>query len=415
MLKMKIKTISGSVAAPKGFLAAGVRAKIKKNAKRDLALIVSETPCSVAAVFTSNRVKAAPVVFDLAQVRRRPIHGVITNSGNANACTGAQGLANSRRTAALASREFDRGFGTRGSKFLVCSTGRIGVQLPMSKILAAVPEAFRQLSRRGSDHAALAMMTSDTFPKKFAVECRIGGKRVRIGGVAKGAGMIHPRMNARGMPLHATMLCTITTDAAIGRTLLQNSLDVAIEQSFNSISVDGDTSTNDTVFLLANGAAGNGVIRAGSAAHRTFQEALNRVSLELARMIVKDGEGMSRFVTVRIQGCGSARDADRMGRAVINSMLVKSAWSGGDPNWGRVMDAIGYSGAAFREGRVRVWYDGRLLVKKGHLNGRELVAVKKIVKRPSFQVTIDAGSGKHCRTFYTTDLTERYVSFNKTE
>ena len=412
---MKIKKISGSVTAPKGFLASGVPAGIKRKRKRDLALVVSKRSCRVAAVFTSNRVKAAPVVFDLRQILRSPIHGVLTNSGNANACTGAKGLANAARTASLASREFDRRFGTRGSKMLVCSTGRIGVQLPMSKIAAAVPEAVRSLSASGGGRAALAMMTSDTFPKKAAVEFRIGGRRIRIGGIAKGAGMIHPRMNPRGLPLHATMLCTITTDALIGRGLLRKCLVAAVEQSFNSISVDGDTSTNDTVILLANGKAGNSPIRPGSAGHRAFQQALNRVALELAQLIVRDGEGMSRFVTVRVRGCRSAADAEAMGRAVINSMLVKSAWFGGDPNWGRILDAMGYSGAAFREDKVRIWYDGRLLVKKGRQNDRALSAVKKIVKRPSFQVTIDAGSGKYCRTFYTTDLTEMYVAFNKTE
>jgi glutamate N-acetyltransferase / amino-acid N-acetyltransferase len=412
---MKIKKISGSVTAPKGFLAAAAHARIKKTKKPDLALIVSPKPCRVAAVFTSNRVKAAPVVFDLRQVGRFPIHGVLTNSGNANACTGTQGLANATKMAGLASRQFDQLFGARGSKFLVCSTGRIGVQLPMEKIAAAIPEAFGDLSPRGGDRAALAMMTSDTFPKKAAVEFRIGGRRVRIGGVAKGAGMIHPRMNRRGTPLHATMLCTLTTDAVIGGGLLQKCLDAAIEQSFNSISVDGDTSTNDTVLLLANGEAGHPAIRDGSAAHRIFQEALTAVALELARMIVQDGEGMSRFVTVRIQGCRSPGDAEKIGRAIINSMLVKSAWSGGDPNWGRVMDAMGYAGAPFQESQVRIWYDGRLLVQKGRQMGSELAAVKKIVKKSSFQVTIDPGSGKHCRTFYTTDLTEKYVSFNKTE
>ena len=426
---MKIKSISGAVCAPKGFLAAGVRAGIKKTQKRDVALIVSQKPCVVAAVFTSNCVKAAPVVFGLQQVRRSPIHGVFTNSGNANACTGATGLRNAGRTAGMVSRLFDRTFGTRGSKFLVCSTGRIGVQLPMPKIAEAIPEAIRSLSVRGGDRAALAMMTSDTFGKKAAVEFRVGGRRVRIGGVAKGAGMIHPRMNPRGLPLparprpsaggrrggHATMLCTLTTDAIIGRGLLQKCLVGAVERSFNSISVDGDTSTNDTVFLLANGEAGNPPIHPGSAGHRIFQKALDQVALQLAQFIVRDGEGMSRFVTVRVRGCRSSGDAEKMGRAVINSMLVKSAWSGGDPNWGRVMDAMGYAGAAFRQDHVRIWYNDRLLVRKGREIGRMLPAVKKIVKRPSFQVTIDAGSGRYCRTFYTTDLTEKYVALNKTE
>lgn len=426
---MKIRNVPGSVSAPKGFLAAGVRAGIKKSGKRDLALVVSERPCKVAAVFTSNRVKAAPVLFDLRQVHRAPIHGVLTNSGNANACTGARGLANASRMASLASREFEKRFGKRGSNFLVCSTGRIGVQLPMEKIAASVPAAFASLSAQGGSALALAMMTSDTFPKKAGVEFTVGGRRVRIGGAAKGAGMIHPRMNRRGLPLpawprpsaggrrggHATMLCTITTDAVIGRGLLQKCLETAIEQSFNSISVDGDTSTNDTVFLLANGAAGGPPIRPGSAAHRSFQKALSLVALELARLIVLDGEGMSKFVTVRVQGCRSASDAEAMGRAVINSMLVKSAWSGGDPNWGRILDAMGYSGAALHPGRSRIWYDGRLLVQKGRQVDSQLAEVKKIVKKPSFQVTIDAGSGKHCRTFYTTDLTEKYVTFNKTE
>ena len=367
------KEISGSIIAPTGFLASGVFCDIKKlgtgkgsnkGQKRDLALIVSEVPATVAGMFTTNQVCAAPVKVCAARVKEGVAQAVVVNSGNANACTGRQGLADARDMTALLAELLHM----PAEHVLVGSTGRIGVTMPMANVKRGILEAAQILGNAPAqaDETCEAIMTSDTRPKQIAVEFKLGGKTVRIGGICKGAGMIQPGMSATGarpaaLPhggLHATMLCFITTDAAIEAEVLQMALNDAVANSFNRITVDGDMSTNDTVLVLANGLAGNKNIQHSTfnIQLRTFQTALNHVCLELAKMIVRDGEGVHRVVTVRVNGAKTIQDADAAARAVANSPLVKTSWHGGDPNWGRIIDALGYSPAKIVEEKVDIGY-----------------------------------------------------------
>ncbi len=404
------RELVGGVCVPQGFLAAGVAAGIKKSGAKDLALIVSEAPCHSAGVFTTNRVKAAPVLFCLQKIRR-PVYGIVVNSGNANACTGKEGFRNAQIMAETASRA------TRANgNFLVCSTGRIGAQLPMKKMIHGIHQAAAALSVHDR-MAAEAMMTTDTFAKQMAVEIRLQGKPVRIGGIAKGAGMIHPGMSSTGKSraLHATMLCFLTTDAVIRPFLLQECLHLAVAKSFNRIDVDGDMSTNDTVLLLANQKAGHKSFQRGSPAHRLFQNALEHLTLSLALMIVKDGEGISKIVTIQVTGAASAKDAERVVQAIGHSTLAKCSWCGEDPNWGRIFCAAGYSGAKLNPACFSIKYNDIFLVKNGLEIKKNLQKVRKIVKKPSFTICCDLQLGKHSSILYTTDLTEKYVELNKGE
>ena len=384
--------ISGSITAAHGFHADGISAGIKPSGKKDLALIVSDVPANVAAVFTRNQVKAAPVKLDMQHVRSGKARAIIANSGNANACTGNLGLIHAKAMATGVARRLK----CPTEQVLVCSTGRIGVNLPIVKIEAGIKKLLKSVSRHGAHNAAQAIMTSDSTPKECAV--RVG--KFHVGGIAKGAGMIHPNM--------ATMLSFITTDAAIPRAALQGALRTAVNQSFNRISVDGDMSTNDTVILMANGVA-------GKVAMPAFQEALNFVCLELAKMIVKDGEGVSKFVTVNVHSAASERDAEFAARAVCNSVLVKTSWCGGDPNWGRILDALGYSRAKVNPDLVDVLYNGLPAVKRGMPTRTPVAKLRKIVAQPAFTIDIQLHLGRgHC-AMHTCDLTEKYVEFNKGE
>jgi len=320
----------------------------------------------------------------------------VVNSGNANACTGAIGLVHARAmTAAVARR-----IGCRETNVLVCSTGRIGVLMPIVKVEAGIKKLLGSLSPEGGSSAAQAIMTTDTFAKEIAVRVKVAGKVIRIGGIAKGAGMIEPNM--------ATMLCFITTDAAIPQAALQKALRTAVNQSFNRITVDGDTSTNDTVICLANGLAGEFPLP-------EFQAALNYVCVELAKMMVHDGEGVSKFVTVNVTGAANDRDADIAARAIANSTLVKCCWCGNDPNWGRIMDAIGYSAATVREELVDIAFGGVPAVKRGIATRTPHARLKKIVAEPTFTVEVNLHLGRGRCTVYTCDLTEQYVTLNKGE
>jgi glutamate N-acetyltransferase/amino-acid N-acetyltransferase len=329
------------------------------------------------------------------------IHAIIPNSGNPNACTGEIGDIHARAMATATARRL----GCAEEQVLVCSTGRIGVLLPIVKVESGIKKIIPHLSRKGDHDAARAIMTSDTRPKEVAVALELAGTTIRIGGIAKGAGMIHPNM--------ATMLAFITTDAAIPQATLSQMTSHAVEQSFNRISVDGDMSTNDTVIVLANGAAGNKPLKGITA--RIFQDALNHVCLELAKMIVRDGERVTRFVTLNVTGATTDRDAERAARAVANSLLVKCSWYGGDPNWGRLMDAIGYSGAAISEGRVMIAYNGVPAVIGGQAAKKGMARIRKIVARREFEIEINLGLGKGACTLYCSDLTEGYVDYNKGE
>jgi glutamate N-acetyltransferase/amino-acid N-acetyltransferase len=388
----KLSVCSNSVTAARGFRADGIAAGIKPSSKKDLALIVSDVPATVAAVFTRNQVKAAPVLLDLQHARSGKARAIIANSGNANACTGAVGLIHAKAMATGVARRLK----CPTEHVLVCSTGRIGVNLPIVKIEAGIKKLLKSISRSGAHNAAQAIMTSDSFPKECAV--RVG--KFHVGGIAKGAGMIHPNM--------ATMLSFITTDAAVPRAALRRALRNAVNQSFNRISVDGDMSTNDTVICLANGVAGEVSMPA-------FQEALNHVCLELAKMIVKDGEGVSKFVTVNVHSAANDRDAEIAARAVSNSVLVKTSWCGGDPNWGRILDSLGYSRAKVNPNLVDVFYDSLPAVKRGMPSRTPMAKLRKIVAQPSFTIDIHLHLGRgHCR-MHTCDLTEKYVEMNKGE
>jgi glutamate N-acetyltransferase/amino-acid N-acetyltransferase len=486
IMKRTFKEIAGSIVTPQGFRAAGVFCDIKrlgtgkgsnKGQKRDLALIVSELPATVAGMFTTNQVCAAPVKVCVERVKKGTAQAIVINSGNANACTGKQGLCDAQemtRIAAFAvtanmssrpssSRKYrprsdERSDGLPAERVLVASTGRIGVTMPMANVRRGIL-AVAKLLGNSSNHAAQAaeaIMTSDTRPKQIAVEFKLGEKTVRLGGICKGAGMIQPGMSTNGQRpaalskggFHATMLCFITTDAAIEAKVLQPALQEAVAQSFNRITVDGDMSTNDTVLVLANGLAGNPSLAAadvrrlnskkgkvGASLPRllrdfeVFQAALNHVCLELAKMIVRDGEGVHRVVTVRVNGAKTVADADAAARAVANSPLVKTSWHGGDPNWGRIIDALGYSPAKIVGEKLDIGYSsafesdasarrggrGKILwsLKRGQPTSATFKELCAAVAPKEFDLHINLNLGAAGAVIYAADLTEAYVDFNK--
>jgi glutamate N-acetyltransferase/amino-acid N-acetyltransferase len=432
-MSTRLKEIPGSVVAPLGFKTSGVYCDIKrlgtgkgseKGKKRDLALIVSDVPATVAGLFTTNQVCAAPVKVCVPRVKKGRAQAIVVNSGNANACTGNQGMQDALVMAQFA----ERALNLRRGSALVGSTGRIGMGLPMDNVRAGIIEAAVELGSSPGHAAAAAeaIMTSDTRAKQIAVEFRIGGKNVRIGGMCKGAGMIQPGMSPTGarpaaIPLHATMLCFLTSDVAIERRALQLTLNEAVAHSFNRITVDGDMSTNDTVLILANGMAKNVALSGGgrSAGATAFREALNHVCLELAKMIVRDGEGVSRFVTVRVSGAKSFAEADLAARAVANSALVKTSWHGGDPNWGRIIDALGYSPAKVVEDKVDIGYSApgsrQILwsLKRGQPTRASFKDLCRSVAPKEFNLHIQLNLGRGAALMYAADLTEDYVEFNK--
>ena len=431
MAKQGFKVIEGSITAPQGFLAAGVFCDIKrlgtgkgsqKGQKRDLGLILSKVPAAVAGLYTTNQVCAAPVKVCAERTAKDRSQAIVANSGNANACTGKQGRRDAELMARLAAKELN----VEELDTLVCSTGRIGVLLPMPNVKNGIIAASKVLSdsRASAAHFAEAIMTSDTRAKEIAVELILGGRKVRIGGVCKGAGMIQPGMSPTGArpasALHATMLAFVTSDAAIQPLELRRSLEVAVAQSFNRITVDGDMSTNDTVLMLANGLAGNKTItRSTRDDLKKFQEALNFVCLELAKTIVRDGEGISRFVTVRVHGARDSAQAEAAARAVANSALVKTSWCGGDPNWGRILDALGYSSAMIIEDKIYVGYSRpgekkvTFAVARGQPTKVPFKTLVKLVAEKEFDLHIFLNLGSGHSVVYTCDLTEEYVDFNK--
>jgi glutamate N-acetyltransferase/amino-acid N-acetyltransferase len=397
--------IPGGINAPAGFLSGSAYCGIKAaNLDRpDVAMIRSEQPAVAAGTFTTNRVKAAPVRVSAAHLRAADVRVIVANAGNANACTGVPGIENAKRMARAAAQAL----GLKDRQVLVCSTGRIGVQLPIEKIETTISQLSHSLVADGSAAAADAIMTSDTVRKEIAVEVQLSSGTVRIGGIAKGAGMIDPNM--------ATMLCFLTTDAQIEKAELQHALSVSVEHSFNRITVDGDMSTNDTVLMLANGVAGNPALRSGTDDFERFQRALDHVTLALAKMIVDDGEGVTKFVEVHVNSAASFSDARRACEAIAKSCLVKCAWFGCDPNWGRIMDALGYSGIKMREELVDIYYDGVLAVKGGLASETPIETLKKLVAEERFRVTVDLNLGSAEYNVFTTDLSTEYVELNMGE
>jgi len=393
-------TVDGGVTAPQEFKAAGVSAGIKAS-KPDLALIVSERPAAVAGVFTTNRIQAAPVRICREKLTGKQATAIVVNSGNANACTGARGEADVRRMAMAAAEEL----GVEEKTVFVCSTGIIGAPLPMDKIETGIGRAAELLSEDGGDSAARAIMTTDTTDKQVALEFGIDGIPVRLGGMAKGSGMIEPNM--------ATLLAFLTTDAAVDSESLQDCLTSAVNGSFNRISVDGAQSTNDTVLFMANGGAGTGPLNEKHPDWNVFAAAVGEVTNRLARKIVKDGEGATKFVTVRVTGAVSVEGARKAARAVANSPLVKTSWYGEDPNWGRIISAIGCSGAEVNEGLVSVCYDNVCAVMNGCAAAESsLKDLGKVLAQSSFSVNIDLNLGDNTDTVYTCDCSEEYVRIN---
>jgi glutamate N-acetyltransferase/amino-acid N-acetyltransferase len=417
-LKNSFRKISGSICAPLGFKCAAVFCDIKKlgtgkgsekGHKDDLALIVSDVPGAVAGMFTTNQVCAAPVNVSRKVAARKFARAIVVNSGNANAATGASGL----RDAEAMTRIAAKALSLRPSDVFVCSTGRIGVPMPMKNVKRGIRTCAPRIARSSSNarQVAEAIMTTDTRRKEVAIEFKIGGSTVRIGGICKGAGMIQPGM--------ATMLGFITTDAAIESAALKHTLKIAVAQSFNRITVDGDMSTNDSVIALASGLAGNRPIKLDSLRRSSFQSALNFVCLELAKMIVRDGEGTSRVVALHVRGAGNDREAEAAARAIANSSLVRSSWCGGDPNWGRILCALGYSNARIDESKVDVGYaptESRKILfafRRGRPTNVALKALAKITSQPEFDLHVDLHRGRGEFMIYAADLTEQYVALNK--
>ena len=457
MSHRNFRHLPGSICAPRGFRAAAVFCDIKslgtgkgseKGRKKDLAVIASDVPAAVAGMFTTNQVSAPPVKWSATRASQNFARAIVVNSGNANACTGKQGIRDAKTMCELTAQHLATFYQRQGSHestgralkknvgsrdVLVCSTGRIGIPMPIKKIGGGIEQCVPLLTRSQwtASDTAEAIMTSDTRRKAIAIETRIDGVRVRLGGIAKGAGMIQPRMRTAGdlrrvyaggtsaHALHATMLAFITSDVAIAPALLKTALEKAVDVSFNRITIDGDTSTNDSVIALANGLAGNRRIERRDSRFAIFEEALTFVCLHLAKMIVQDGEGVSRFVAVYVHHAKTAGDAEAAARSVANSPLVKTSWCGGDPNWGRILCALGYANARIEESHVDIGYrrmdKGR--IAWGFRGGRPArtswSALTKITSAPQFEVHVDLHLGRHDFVLYASDLTESYVAFNK--
>ena len=395
--------IKGGVCSARGFRAAGVAAEIKYKNRNDVALVVADAPCAAAAVFTTNRVAAAPVLYDREVVKGGRVQAILANSSCANACTGENGLKDAELSALATAGEL----GIDPKHVLVASTGVIGRRLPMDRLLAGMKKAKAALGRTAAHGLAAekAVMTTDTRPKEACATTTVGGKKIVVGGMSKGSGMIEPNM--------ATMLGFITTDAAISPAMLRRALQLAIAKSFNRLVVDGDESTNDSVFLLASGAAGNTAITKGGKDFDAFRAALEAVCVSLARQMATDGEGATKFVTVTVRGAKSEKDAARAARAVAKSPLAKTSWFGRDPNWGRVLAAVGYSGAAVVDMKAEVFYDDVWAFRRGEVaDAKQLEKLAKVLKRDAFEVVIDLHLGKGESSIYTCDFSLDYVHIN---
>ncbi len=400
MTNMLLSEIEGGLLAPEGFVAAAGAAGIKPEGL-DLLLLHSRVPAHAAATITSNRFRAAPTYVTERHVADGSACTIIANSGNANAATGEQGMRNAERMAELAALET----GVPVSEALVCSTGRIGVQLPMARIEQAVPELARRLNRDCADEAARAIMTTDTVPKQCAVEFEVGGKRARMGAIAKGAGMICPNM--------ATMLCFIATDAAIEAEVLRQALRASVACSFNCISVDGDMSTNDTVICLANGHVGNEPIASTDGpGYDAFHAALDHVTQDLAKKIARDGEGASKFIEVRVTGAASWDDAHAVGRAVTRYNLVKSCVWGEDFNWGRIAAAVGASGVDLDPASVSITIGGIPAFAAGEPLNYDEDEARAVMTGSEIVIEIDLGAGEESAVCWSCDLTPEYVKLN---
>ncbi|WP_278474169.1 bifunctional glutamate N-acetyltransferase/amino-acid acetyltransferase ArgJ [Megamonas funiformis] len=395
-----IKKDTQGVTFAKGFTAAGVKAGIKKSGNLDVAVIYTKTQAVVAGTFTQNKVAAAPVYVSKEVVATGTAHAIVANAGCANACTGQQGLDDAHKMAQIAADEL----GVNADDVIVGSTGVIGVNLPMDKLEAGIKDAVANLSADGSDNAGRAIITTDTHSKSVTCEFELSGKTVRMGAIAKGSGMIRPNM--------ATMLCYITTDIAIDQALLQKAVSGCVEKSFNMISVDGDMSTNDMVIVLANGEANNAKITEENADYQIFFDKLMMLCTELAKQIAADGEGASKFLTINVKGANSFADAKTVGMAIANSPLVKTAFFGEDPNWGRVICAVGYSGADMLPEKTVVKFGGITIFANGTGATYDEKALAHVMKQKDIVIDIELNMGQEDATVWSCDLSYEYVKIN---
>ena len=401
MVSAEHEWIDGGITAVPGILAAGLHAGIKPPPARDLALVYSSNPATAAGVFTTNRIVGAPVKVTRERIRSGVAQAIVASSGCSNVATGEQGVRDAREMTEIVAKHLR----IPDERVLVASTGVIGRYLPMEKIRPALQKLVKGLSPEGSRAAAEGIMTTDTHPKEAALRVEIGGRRVTIGGIAKGTGMIHPMM--------ATMFCFVATDMAVEREGLQGAIRRAVTGSFNRISVDGDRSTSDTVIILANGLAENRALARGDRRLRPFQLALDALTQRLAVMLVKDGEGATLVIDVRVRGAKTRGDAEMAARSIANSNLFKTAMAGRDPNWGRVMSALGAAGAAVQEDRVAIWYGEEQVAAGGRLrDGVRWDRVKAELAKPEVAVTVDLGLGSAHDHIWTCDLTTDYVKIN---
>ena len=397
----ELEWLQGGVTAVPGILASGVAAGIKPSGKKDLALIYSSAPARVGAVFTSNQVKGAPVQVSMEHARSGSAQAILASSGCSNVCTGERGIKDAR--------EMTKAVGELlripASQILIAATGVIGVPLPMDKIRAAIPKLVKALSPQGGRAAAEAIMTTDTRIKEAALRVDVNGRPVTMGGVAKGVGMIEPHL--------ATMFCFITTDAVVARGVLGPVVRRAVERSFNRITVDSDQSTSDTVAVLANGLAENAPLEAGGRGMRQVASALEALMLKLAQMLASDGEGATKLVSISVRGAASRRDALLAARSVANSPLVKTAINGQDPNWGRIMMALGKSAARVEQEKVSIAFADEKVVERGMLReGVRLERVREIMGGQAYDIAIDLGLGRGEDRVWTCDLSEEYVRIN---
>ncbi len=393
----EIKQMNSGLTAPKGFKASGVACTIKQSGNKDMAVVASDTIASAAAVFTTNKASAAPVHVSKAHVADGKVKAIVINSGNANACTGEAGEKNAAHMAELTASAL----AAKTEDIIVMSTGIIGVPLPMQKVANGIQAAVDALSPDGGSDAAQAIMTTDTFSKEYAVSFDIEGSEVRIGGACKGSGMIEPNM--------ATMLAIITTDAKISPEMLTGALKKAVDISFHAITVDGDTSTNDTVAILANGASGAEITPHNSG---LFQAALDEVCVALAKLIVRDGEGATKFIEVEVRGAADDADAKKAAKAIANSNLVKTAFFGQDANWGRIVCAVGYSSVTMDQSKVDVFYGDEKLVENGHPITYDTAKVQELLKEKDIKVTVDLKIGDATSHVWTCDFSYDYVKIN---
>jgi glutamate N-acetyltransferase / amino-acid N-acetyltransferase len=396
-----IQWLEGGITTVPGILASGIAAGIKPSGRKDLALIYSSSPARAAAVFTQNQVKGAPVVVSQEHVRAGRAQAIVASSGCANVCTGARGIDDAREMTRLVG-ELLR---VAPREVLIAATGVIGQPLPMDKIRSALPALVRRLSPQGGRNAAEAILTTDSRPKEAALRLEVAGRPVTIGGIAKGVGMLEPHL--------ATMFCFVATDAMVEASALQSVLRRAVERSFNRITVDGDQSTSDTVAVLANGLAENAPLERGGRGLRQFSRGLEALTGRLALLLVEDGEGASKLVDIRVRGARTRREALLAARSVANSPLVKTAINGADPNWGRIMMALGKSSARVVADQVAIAIEDELMVENGVLRPEaRLARIREIMGRRQYAVTIDLGLGRGQDHVWTSDLSEEYVRIN---